>query len=55
MKWPNLINRLCLLPKLFSEMYFLFHAQAFDDVMKLENAEFKNLISPRTKRAFEVK
>ena len=40
MTWPNFINRLCLLPKLFSEMYFLFYAQAFDDVMKFENVEF---------------
>ena len=24
--WPNFINRLCLLPKLFSKMYFLFYA-----------------------------
>ena len=22
--WPNFITRLCLLPKLFSKMYFLF-------------------------------
>ena len=34
------MNRLCLLPKLFSEMYFLFYAYAFDDVMKFENVEF---------------
>ena len=34
------INRLYLLPKLFSEMYFLFYAWAFDDVMKFENVEF---------------
>ena len=34
------MNRLCLLPKLFSEMYFLFYAWAFDDVMKFDNAEF---------------
>ena len=32
--WPNFISRPCLLPKLFSKMYFLFYAQAFDDVMK---------------------
>ena len=34
------MNRLGLLPKLFSEMYFLFYAYAFDDVMKFENVEF---------------
>ena len=34
------INRLYLLPKLFSEMYFLFYALAFDDVTKFENVEF---------------
>ena len=38
--WPNFINRLFLFPKLFSEMYFLFYALAFDDVMKFENVEF---------------
>ena len=38
--WPNFINRLCLLSKLFSEMYFLFYASAFDDVMKFENRKF---------------
>ena len=39
-KWPNFINRQCLLRKLFSKMYFLFYAWAFDDVMKLENLKF---------------
>ena len=34
------MNRLCLLPKLFSEICFLFYAKAFDDVMKFENIEF---------------
>ena len=24
--WPNFSNRICLLPKLFSKMYFLFYA-----------------------------
>ena len=38
--WPNFINRLCLLSRLFSEMHFLFYAQAFDDFMKFENVEF---------------
>ena len=38
--WQNFINRLYLLLKLFSEIYFLFYASAFDDVMKFENAEF---------------
>ena len=38
--WSNFINRLYLGPKLFSEMYFLFYAWAFDDVMKFENVEF---------------
>ena len=31
--WPNFITRLCLLPKLFSEICFVFHAWEFDDVM----------------------
>ena len=34
--WPNFITRLCLVPKLFSKMYFVFHAQTFDDIMKFE-------------------
>ena len=55
MNWPNFIKSLCLLPKLFSEMYFLLYAWAFDDVMKFENAEFLNLIFSRTKRTSEVK
>ena len=38
--WQNFINRLYLLLTLFSEIYFLFYASAFDDVMKFENAEF---------------
>ena len=33
---PNFITRLCLLPKLFSKMRFVFHAQAFDDAMTFE-------------------
>ena len=36
--WPNFINRLCLLPKLFSKMYSLFDAE--DDAMKFENLKF---------------
>ena len=38
--WPNFIISLYLLHKLFSKMYFLFYAQAFDDIMKFENVEF---------------
>ena len=37
--WHNSINRLCLLPKLFSKMY-LFYARAFDDVMKFEYLKY---------------
>ena len=37
--WPNFINKTCLLPKLFSKMYLLFHSQAFDDVIKFESLE----------------
>ena len=32
--WPNFINRLCLISKLFSKFYFLFYTQALDDVIK---------------------
>ena len=53
--WPNYINRPCLLPKLFSKIYFWFYAQAFDDVIKFEHLKYQNLIFSRTKRAFEVK
>ena len=35
-RWPNFITRLCLLPKVFSKMCFLFHAEAFDDVLTFE-------------------
>ena len=34
------MNRLYLLPKLFSETYFLFYGEAFDDIMKFGNVEF---------------
>ena len=40
LNWPNFINRLCLHSKLFSQMYFLFHAHAIDDVMKPEYLKF---------------
>ena len=38
--WSNFINKLSLPLKLFSKMYFLFYASAFDDFMKSENLEF---------------
>ena len=34
--WPNFITRLCLLPKLFSKMCFVFDSWAFDDTMTFE-------------------
>ena len=34
------MNKLYPLSKLFSEVYFLFYAWVFDDVMKFENVEF---------------
>ena len=34
--WLNSITRMCLLFKLFSKMCFVFHAWAFDEVMKFE-------------------
>ena len=40
---------------LFNKMCFVFHAQAFDDVMAFEYLEIQNLIISRTERAFEVK
>ena len=37
----NFITRLCLLPKLFSKICFVFHAQAFDNVIKFKIIKFK--------------
>ena len=34
--WPNVITRLCLLPKLFSKMCLMFHTWAIDDVILFE-------------------
>ena len=34
--WPNFTTRLCLLPKFFYKMCFVFHAYAFEDVMTFE-------------------
>ena len=34
--WQNIINTMCLLPKLFSKMYFLFYVQIIDNVRKFE-------------------
>ena len=39
--------------KLFSKMCFVFHAQAFDDLMAFEYLKSQNLIISRMKRAFE--
>ena len=36
----SFINRLCLLPKLLSKIYFLFYAWALDEVMKFEYLKF---------------
>ena len=41
---PNFTTRLSLLPNLFSKMYFVFHAQAFDNVMIFEYLKSQNLI-----------
>ena len=38
--WPSFIDRMCLLLKLVSIMYFLLYAYVFDDVMKFENQKF---------------
>ena len=35
-KLANFITRLCLLPKLFSKIHFVFQAWAFDDIMTFE-------------------
>ena len=34
--WPNFITRVCKLSNLFSKICFVFHTQAFDDVMTFE-------------------
>ena len=36
MNWPNFIARLCLLPKLFNNKCFVFHAWVLDDAMIFE-------------------
>ena len=41
---PNFTTRLSLLPNLFSKMYFVFNAQAFDNVMTFEYLKSQNLI-----------
>ena len=41
--WPNVITRLCLLLKLFSNTRFVFHALAFNDVMAFEYLKCLNL------------
>ena len=46
-KWPNFITRLFIT--------FMFHAEAFDDVIIFEYLKNWNLIITTTKRAFEVK
>ena len=40
MNWPKFISKLSLSLKLFSKMYFLLYAPAFDDVIKFENLKF---------------
>ena len=40
MNRPNFITRVCLLPGLLSKMYFLYHAHAFDDIMKVKIPKF---------------
>ena len=52
--WPNLITRLCFLPKLFNKVCFVFHACALDDVMTFEYLNCWNLIISRTKGAVKV-
>ena len=44
MNWPNFITTLCLLPKLFNNMCFVFYASAFDDVMIFEYVKCQKLI-----------
>ena len=41
MNCPNFNTRLCLLPKLFNNMCFVFHDWAFDDVMIFEYLKIK--------------
>ena len=36
-KLANFIARLCVVPKLFSKICFVFHAWTFDDVMISKN------------------
>ena len=34
----------CLFSKLFIKMYFLFYAEAFDDILKFEYLKFQTLL-----------
>ena len=45
----------CLLPMLFSKMWYVLHAGAFDDSMTCQYLKVENLIISRTKRTYEVK
>lgn len=45
---------MCLLPKLFSTMYFMYYAWTFDG-MKFKYLKFWNLIILKMKKATQVK
>ena len=49
-----LTNVDCLFPKLFSKMYFLCYAKAFDDVMIFEYLKFETLIFSKMKKTFFI-
>ena len=49
-----LTNVDCLFPKLFSTMYFLCYAEAFDDVMIFEYLKFETLIFSKMKKTFFI-
>ena len=41
--WPYFITRLCLLPKIFNKMCFVFQALSFDDILISEKLKFHYL------------
>ena len=50
---PDFITRLCLLPKLFSKLCFVFHACTFDDLMTNEKS-FRSEIRDTSKNVADT-
>ena len=55
MIWLNFINKLCLLPKLFSELYSCFMLRHLMTSWNLKNIEFKIWFSQKRKELLKIK